>query len=69
MICSAQALSLSVFDGRHEKMIFRLGVSEMPVVFCGPMIVRSSTCGGVVVPVLAVPLPASDQSCGLIKSS
>src|SRR5437764_5457809 len=68
-ICCAHAVSLNVFDGRQEKMILRLGVSEMPTVFCGPMMEKSSTCGGAVVPALAVPFEASDQSCGRIRSS
>ena len=50
-------------------MIFRLGVSEIPVTFRGPMTAISITCGGSVVPALAVPFDAFDQSCGLIRSS
>ena len=47
----------------------RLGVSETPTAFCGPTIARSMMCGGIVVPTLAAPFDASDQSCGLIRSS
>src|SRR5690242_11038950 len=54
-------------DGRHEKMIRRLGVSETPTAFSGPTIPRSMMCGGIVVPTLAAPLEASDQSCGLMR--
>src|SRR5919107_1597003 len=68
-ISDAQALSDTVLDGRHEKMMRRLGVSETPAAFCGPTMPRSMMCGGIVVPELAVPPDASDQSCGLIRSS
>ena len=36
---------------------------------CGPTMPRSMMCGGIVVPELAVPPDASDQSCGLMRSS
>jgi hypothetical protein len=50
-------------------MILLLGVSEIPVTLRGPMTAISMTCGGSVVPALAVPFDAFDQSCGLIRSS
>src|SRR5690349_3703998 len=55
--------------GWHEKIILRLGVSDTPVTFVGPVIITSITDGGSVVPALPVPFDARDHSCGLIRSS
>src|SRR5262245_62143268 len=69
-ICSAQARWLAAADvGRHEKIILRLGVSDTLVALVGPAMATSSTCGGSVLPALAVPFEARDQLCGLTKSS
>jgi hypothetical protein len=50
-------------------MSLRLGVSEMPVIFCGPAMPSSIMNGGSVVPALPVPFDARDQSWGLTRSS
>ncbi len=60
----------SGFDGWQVKIILRLGVSEMPGDLRRADDRQSRcTCGGVVVPALALPFDAIDQSCGLIRSS
>src|SRR4029078_4341105 len=69
MICSAHGRSSALEAGRKEKMILRLGVSETPVTLVGPITATSMIAGGVVVPALAVPFEALDQSVGRIKSS
>jgi hypothetical protein len=55
--------------GLQLKMILRLSLSETPVIFSGPVIASSMMCGGAVVPALPLRLPASEKSCGLIRSS
>src|SRR6476646_2162683 len=69
MICSAHGFSSAFDAGRQEKTILRLGVSEMPVTLVGPITATSMIAGGVVVPALAVPFEALDQSVGRMRSS
>src|SRR6476620_1249064 len=68
-ICAAHARASSVADGRHEKIIFRLGVSDTPTLFVGPMMPRSLVCGGIVVRAVAEPFDAGCHAGGLTRSS
>ena len=55
--------------GAQVKIARRLGESEMPRIFVGPVTSTSMMYVGSVVPAAPVPPEARDHSCGLMRSS
>ena len=47
---SAQGCSSAADEGRHEKILSRVGVSETPATAVGPVIIRFERCGSAVMP-------------------
>src|ERR1041384_2146690 len=69
MICLAHGRSSLDVVGRQLKIFWRLGVSDRPGVFDGPLMTTSRRGASVVMPGPPEPPPAYDQSCGRIRSS